>query len=104
MEPLQKLRMLIWDKDYNVFLDDELEEFLKDSGGEVYGAAAIALNVVSSNPEKFRSYSIGGLSFTYVDLDKAIEKYEAIATKEKLRKAGHYPGSFYTTRMRRDPK
>ncbi len=79
MTDLEKLRLLIWDKEEDVFTDDELEEFLEDCNGDIYRTAAFCLNIVRANPEKFTSYSLGAMSFTFQDLDKAIKKYENMA-------------------------
>jgi len=75
MEPLQKLRKLIWDPNAEVFSDEDLQEFLADAEGNVYKAAAICLNIVRANPEKLRSFAV----FTYEDLDNAIKYYERMA-------------------------
>ena len=79
MGRLEKLRMLIWDKDAESFTDAELEELLNDANNDVYAAAAACLNLVRSNPNRYTSYSIGPLSFTYQDLDKAIKNYQSMA-------------------------
>lgn len=74
MEPLQKLRKLIWDPNSEVFTDTELQEFLTDSRNNVYRAAALCLNIVRADPGKLRSFA----AFTYEDLDNAIKYYERI--------------------------
>lgn len=98
MNKLDKLRLLIWDRDANVFTDDELQEFLTDCGENVYKTAATCLNIVRANPERYTSYSLGGLSFSFGAIDNAIEKYEKLAV------AGleDSDGKFYTTSSERE--
>ncbi len=84
MDNITKLRKLIWDKDEDVFTDQELEEFLSDAGEDVYGAAALCLNIVRANPEKLKSLSMGSLSMTYEDLDNAIKHYENMAEDDTI--------------------
>lgn len=79
MTDLEKLRLLIWDKDEKVFKDEELEEFLDDAGGNVYAAAALVLRIVQADPDRKQSYSRGGVSVQLQDINQAISRYEDMA-------------------------
>jgi len=91
MDPLDKLRRLIWDQQKNVFTDEELKEFLSDCNNDIYRTAAFCLSIVMANPERYTSYSLGGLRFTFGDLEKAIKKYEQMGA-----------GSVQTTSLKRE--
>ncbi len=79
MEKIEKLRKLIWDESYDIFPDNQiLEEFLRDNNDNIYASAAACLTLVRADPNRFKSYSIGPLSFTYQDLDKAIANYQSM--------------------------
>ena len=79
MDSLAKLRKLIWDQGMKLFTDPELEEYLADSGGNVYRAAALVLDIIRGDPERITAYSRGGVSVTKADLDKTIYRYEQLS-------------------------
>ncbi len=84
MDPIIKLRGLIWDKDAKIFSSEELEEYLNDTANpdgtqNVYRAAAFCLDIVRADPERITQYSRGGVSITKQELDKAIKRYESMS-------------------------
>lgn len=84
MDPIVKLRGLIWDKDAKIFSPEELQEYLNDTANpdgtpNVYRAAAFCLDIVRADPERVKQFSRGGVSMTYQDLTAAINRYKSMA-------------------------
>jgi hypothetical protein len=84
MDPIVKLRGLIWDKSAKVFTDEELQEYMADCGNNVYRTAAHCLNIIRANPEKLTQLNLGGMSMTYQDLDAAIKMYKQTAGSQGI--------------------
>jgi hypothetical protein len=84
MDPIIKLRGLIWDKDSKMFTDEELTEYISDCGNNVYRTAAHCLNIIRANPEKLTQLNLGGMSMTYQDLDAAIKMYRVTAGNRSI--------------------
>lgn len=84
MDPIIKLRGLIWDKDAKAFSLEELQEYLNDTVDpdgtpNVYRAAAFCLDIVRADPDRVKQFSRGGVSMTYQDLTTAINRYKSMA-------------------------
>ena len=72
------VRLLIWDKDKEVFTTQELEALYRDTGKDIYATAALALEVVRANPERVQSYQRGGVTINLPELDRTIDHYRAL--------------------------
>ncbi|MGE5483167.1 MAG: hypothetical protein ACM3VX_09765 [Bacteroidota bacterium] len=59
-----KVRLRIPDKDLQapLFQDEDLQEFLDANGGDVYLAAAEALETVAGDPQRLQQYQRGSVS------------------------------------------
>lgn len=84
MDPIVKLRGLIWDKDAKVFSQEELQEYLNDTANpdgspNVYRAASLCLSIILGNPERESQYTRGGVSVTRQDINAAIRRYESMS-------------------------
>jgi len=96
MDNIDKLRMLVWDKEEEMFSDPELEEILSDSDDDVYRAAVMVLNIIMANPKRIEQYSRGGVSITKSDISRAINDYSKVAGDSYIQTASiksNYPGT-----------
>ena len=89
MDKIEKLRMLIHDKNSKLFSTVELEELLNDSGGNVYFTAALCLEVIQGDPERYKTYSRGGVSATREDLSITIKSYRQLAKNKSGFESGY---------------
>ena len=89
MDKIDKLRMLIHDKANKMFTTVELEELLVDCGENVYFTAALCLEIVQGDPERYKTYSRGGVSATREDLDFTIKAYRQLAKNRSGFESGY---------------
>lgn len=81
--PIGKTRLYIPDKDEQaaVFSDEEIRIFLAENGGNHMLAAAAALEVVASDPQRLQQMARGGISETYTEPSYLMTRAASLRTQ-----------------------